>query len=57
LGAAAGSGEQRDEVGTILLGLEPREGHLVAGNDLLRIGEIRVERLRVPNDVRVLHRR
>ena len=55
LSAAAHAGEERDNVGAILLGLESRERHLVAGHDLLRIGEIGVERCGIPDDVRLLH--
>ena len=50
-------GQIGDDVGAVMVGLEARERHPVSGHLLLRIGQISVERLGIPSDVGLLHRR
>ena len=57
LRAAGRRGEKRNHVGAVVFGLETRKRHLVPGNHFLRIGEIGLERLAVPDDIRLLQRR
>ena len=54
---ASRGGEVGDDVGAIVVGLETRERHLVSGNDFLRIAQIGVQRLSIPHEIRLLHRR
>ena len=49
--------EEGDDVGAVVIGLEARERHLVSGNNLLRIDQVGVQRVRVPNNIRLFHRR
>ena len=54
---SAGRREERDDIGAVLVGFEAGKRHVVAGDDLLRVGEIAIERFAIPNQVRRLHRR
>ena len=50
-------GQISDDVGAVVIGFEPGERHLVAGNKLLRIGEIGIQSIAVPDEAALLHRR
>ena len=50
-------GQISDDVGAVMIGFEPGERHLVAGNKLLRIGKIGIQSIAVPDEAALLHRR
>ena len=56
-GGAARLGEQGDHVVAVVCRFQTGKRHTVARHELLRVGEIAGQGLRVPDDVGLLHRR